>query len=160
MVNADGGVDHLLQTIAEQATAEAHGAAPVRHQWIPDTLAEAEAAAITDIDLLQAVIYYRTERGHHPNSTNHRHYLSDALILADSPAWHRLRSPFWRSPALGTTRCTMCQSTSIRQWTDSKSSLSVTWRYCRISLPPPCWTSVLGQAAADAFAFTPPADNP
>jgi len=34
-----------------------------------------------DIDMLQAITYYRTERGQHANSTNRRHYLSDALIL-------------------------------------------------------------------------------
>lgn len=81
MVAADGGVNRLLETVAAQAIDEAHGAAPVLHQWIPDTLAEAEKAGIADIDTLQAVTYYRTERGQHPNSTNRRHYLSDAFIL-------------------------------------------------------------------------------
>lgn len=81
MVGADSGVVRLLDTVAGQANAEARGAPAVRHQWIPDTLAQAEASGITDIDLLQAVTYYRTERGQHPNSTNRRHYLSDALII-------------------------------------------------------------------------------
>ncbi|VTQ54497.1 Uncharacterised protein [Campylobacter jejuni] len=30
---------------------------------------------------MPAITYYRTERGQHANSTNRRHYLSDALIL-------------------------------------------------------------------------------
>lgn len=81
MVAADDGLNRLLETIAAQAIDEAHGAAPVLHQWIPDTLAEAKAAGIADIDMLQAITYYRTERGQHANSTNRRHYLSDALIL-------------------------------------------------------------------------------
>ncbi|CAM4037218.1 alpha/beta hydrolase [Rahnella bruchi] len=81
MVAADDGLSRLLETIAAQAIDEAHGAAPVLHQWIPDTLAEAKAAGITDIDMLQAITYCRTERGQHANSTNRSHYLSDALIL-------------------------------------------------------------------------------
>lgn len=47
----------------------------------PDTLEDTKAAGITDIDVLQAVNYYRTPRGRHENSTNRRHYRSDALIL-------------------------------------------------------------------------------
>lgn len=85
MAVADGGIDHLLETVAAQATDEAHGAAPVLHHWIPDSLAEAETAGIADIDTLQAVTFYRTARGQHPNSTNRRHYLSDALILGFDP---------------------------------------------------------------------------
>lgn len=81
MVAADDGLNRLLETVAAQAIDEAHGAEPVVHQWIPDTLAEAKAAGIADIDMLQAITYYRTERGQHANSTNRRHYLSDALIL-------------------------------------------------------------------------------
>lgn len=81
MVEAEAGALRLLETVAEQASAEARGAEAVRHPWIPDTPAQAEASGVTDIDLLQAVTYYRTERGQHPNSTNRRHYLSDALII-------------------------------------------------------------------------------
>jgi len=81
MLAADDGHNRLLDTVAAQAIDEASGAAPVLHQWIPDTLAEAKAAGIVDIDMLQAITYYRTERGQHANSTNRRHYLSDALIL-------------------------------------------------------------------------------
>ena len=81
MVAADDGLNRLLETVAAQAIDEAHGAEPVVHQWIPNTLAEAKAAGIADIDMLQAITYYRTERGQHANSTNRRHYLSDALIL-------------------------------------------------------------------------------
>lgn len=81
MVAADGGVQRLLDTVAAQATAEALGAPPVRHAWLPDTLAAAAAAGLTDVDLLQAITYYRTARGQHPHATNRRHYVSDALIL-------------------------------------------------------------------------------
>ncbi|MET0290065.1 MAG: alpha/beta hydrolase [Pseudoxanthomonas sp.] len=74
-------VPDTLQAVAAQANAEAHGQPAVRHAWIPDTLDEAHAAGIDDIDVLQAVTYYRTARGQHPASTNRRHALSDALIL-------------------------------------------------------------------------------
>lgn len=78
---ADGGIVALLEKVAAQSVAEANGAPPVRHAWIPDSPAAAQAAGITDVDTLQAVRYYRTERGRHPRSTNRRHYVSDALIL-------------------------------------------------------------------------------
>lgn len=80
-MTAAGSVADLLEDVARQATAEASGGQAVRHPWIPDTLQDAETAGITDIDVLQAVTYYRTARGRHENSTNRRHYRSDALIL-------------------------------------------------------------------------------
>lgn len=78
---ASGSLAGLLEDVARQAIAEARGAEAVRHPWIPDTPRDAEAAGITDIDVLQAVAFYRTPRGCHKNSTNRRHYRSDALIL-------------------------------------------------------------------------------
>lgn len=78
---ASGSLAGLLEDVARQAIAEARGAEAVRHPWIPDTPQDAEAAGITDIDVLQAVAFYRTPRGYHKNSTNRRHYRSDALIL-------------------------------------------------------------------------------
>ncbi|TQS29473.1 alpha/beta hydrolase [Microbispora sp. KK1-11] len=80
-VTASGSVAGLLKDVARQATAEARGGQPVRHPWIPDTVRDAESAGVTDIDVLQAVTYYRTPRGRHERSTNRRHYRSDALIL-------------------------------------------------------------------------------
>jgi fermentation-respiration switch protein FrsA (DUF1100 family) len=49
-----------------------------RLNWLPDTLDDATAAGIDDIDTLQAIRYYRTPRGQHPNSTIRR---SDALLM-------------------------------------------------------------------------------
>jgi hypothetical protein len=34
-----------------------------RVAWLPDTLAEAAAAGLTDIDTTQAITFYRTARG-------------------------------------------------------------------------------------------------
>ncbi|MDD7965352.1 alpha/beta hydrolase [Actinomycetospora lemnae] len=70
-------------------TLDALAAAPVdvadgegaRQPWLPDTVEDARAAGVTDVDLLQAVAYYRTPRGHHPRSTNRRHVRSDPAIL-------------------------------------------------------------------------------
>jgi len=42
---------------------------------------EAEAAGITDIDVLQALKYYRTDRGHYEHSTNSRLSRGDTLLL-------------------------------------------------------------------------------
>ncbi len=52
-----------------------------RDTWLPDTLDDARAAGITDLDTTQAITYYRTERGHHENSTNRRLSRGDALLL-------------------------------------------------------------------------------
>ncbi|MBI5339483.1 MAG: alpha/beta hydrolase [Mycolicibacterium rufum] len=52
-----------------------------RLNWLPDTLDDAKAAGIDDVDTLQAIRYYRTPRGQHPNSTNRRLRRSDALLM-------------------------------------------------------------------------------
>jgi fermentation-respiration switch protein FrsA (DUF1100 family) len=46
-----------------------------------DTLEEATAAGLTDIDTTQAVTYYRTERGGNEHSTNRRLRRGDSLLL-------------------------------------------------------------------------------
>lgn len=76
---ADGPV-RGLEDLARQRTEENRTGALVREQWIPDSTAEAEAAGITDPDLLQAVDYYR-ERARSPYSTNRRLARGDALLI-------------------------------------------------------------------------------
>jgi uncharacterized protein len=76
------GIAGMLDHLAGLATAEATGGEPPRLPWLPDSLDDAKAAGIDDIDVLQAVRFYRTPRGRHENSTNRRHYRGDALILA------------------------------------------------------------------------------
>jgi fermentation-respiration switch protein FrsA (DUF1100 family) len=44
-------------------------------------MAEAEAAGVTDVDLLQALRYYRTERGRNEHSTNRRLTRGDSLLI-------------------------------------------------------------------------------
>ncbi len=57
-----GAVRTRLESVATQRTLEARGGEPARDPWIPDTLEQAEQWGITDVDVLQAVSYYRTPR--------------------------------------------------------------------------------------------------
>lgn len=51
-----------------------------RVDWLPDTLEDARALGITDVDTGQAIRYYRTPRGGNPFSTNRRLLRSDHLL--------------------------------------------------------------------------------
>ncbi len=80
----DGSADavaKMLQAVGKQRTTEARGGEPLLVPWLPDSPEEAEAVGITDRDVLDAVDYYRTPRGHNKNSTNRRSFRSDALLL-------------------------------------------------------------------------------
>lgn len=70
-----------LDAIAKQRTAEARGAEPLITQWIPSSPDDAKAAGITDIDVIEAVDYYTTERGKHPNSPNKLRFTSIANCM-------------------------------------------------------------------------------
>jgi fermentation-respiration switch protein FrsA (DUF1100 family) len=52
-----------------------------RVNWLPDTLEDAAAVGLTDIDTTQAITFYRTERGRMEHSTNRRLSRSDSLLL-------------------------------------------------------------------------------
>jgi len=78
----DGSADTVakkLEAVGKQRTLEARGGAPGLVPWLPDSPEEAEAAGITDRDVLEALDYYRTPRGCNQNSTNRRSFRSDAL---------------------------------------------------------------------------------
>lgn len=70
-----------LQDVAAERTAQASGAAPRRDPWIPDSLADAEAAGITDPELLEAVTFYRESEYRHQNSTNRLLFVSYGSLL-------------------------------------------------------------------------------
>lgn len=70
-----------LDALADARTEESRSGEPTRVKWLPDTLEEAAAAGLTDIDATQAVTYYRTERGRDEHSTNRRLSRSDSLLL-------------------------------------------------------------------------------
>ncbi len=71
-----------LETIAKQRTAEANGEEPNITNWIPNSPEEREEAGITDIDIVEAVKYYCTPRGQHPNSPNKLRFTSMDGVLA------------------------------------------------------------------------------
>ncbi|MFJ8815181.1 alpha/beta hydrolase [Amycolatopsis thermoflava] len=70
-----------LDLLAEARIQEARTGRLTREKWLPDTMGEAEAAGVTDVDLLQALRYYRTERGRNEHSTNRRLARSDSLLI-------------------------------------------------------------------------------
>ncbi|MCD9586457.1 alpha/beta hydrolase [Streptomyces sp. 8ZJF_21] len=76
----DGAVA-TLHTMADARTEETRSGELTRVNWLPDTLEEATAAGLTDIDTTQAVTYYRTERGGNEHSTNRRLSRGDSLLL-------------------------------------------------------------------------------
>ena len=76
-----GALIKALEAVGAQRTAEARGAEPRRDPWIPDSPEEAKAAGITDRDVLDAVDFYRTDRGFNRNSTNRLHFRSVAQLL-------------------------------------------------------------------------------
>ncbi|MEW2128926.1 alpha/beta hydrolase [Streptomyces sp. NPDC005435] len=59
-----------LEAIGRQRTAEARGAEPLLTTYIPNSPEEREKAGIGDVDIVNAVEYYRTPRGQNPNSPN------------------------------------------------------------------------------------------
>jgi uncharacterized protein len=77
---ADGPVAGL-EALAEARIEETRTGTLTRQNWLPDTMEEAEAAGVTDVDLLQAIRFYRTERGQHERSTNRRLTRGDSLLL-------------------------------------------------------------------------------
>lgn len=74
-----------LDALADARTEEARTGVPARVNWLPDTLEDAAAAGLTDIDTTQAITYYRTERGHDEHSTNRRLARGDSLLLGYDP---------------------------------------------------------------------------
>jgi fermentation-respiration switch protein FrsA (DUF1100 family) len=80
-----GGVANtvrLLEEIGRQRTLEARTGQPDLRPWTPAGAEEARSMGITDIDTLEAIDYYRTPRGEHPNSNNQLRFTSVATVLA------------------------------------------------------------------------------
>lgn len=57
----------LAQSIARMRTAQAQGIATEPADLLPESVAAATAAGITDIDVLEATEYYKTARGQQPH---------------------------------------------------------------------------------------------
>ncbi len=69
-----------LDDLADSRRREVQHANLVRVNWLPDTLEDAAAAGIADVDNLQAITYYRT-RARHEYSTNRRLLRSDSVLM-------------------------------------------------------------------------------
>lgn len=78
----EGDVIATLDAIGKQRTAEARGAEPLVNHWIPNSTQERDAAGITDVDVSQAVDYYRTPRGQNACAPNKLRFTSVGSIIA------------------------------------------------------------------------------
>ncbi|MFC5824209.1 alpha/beta hydrolase [Nonomuraea insulae] len=76
----DGSVV-ALDTMADARIEETRTGELTRVNWLPDTLEDAAAAGLTDIDTTQAITFYRTQRGRNEHSTNLRLARGDSLLL-------------------------------------------------------------------------------
>jgi fermentation-respiration switch protein FrsA (DUF1100 family) len=75
----------ILNAVALQRTAEANGTEKLINNWIPNSADEARQAGLEELDLMEAIDYYRTPRGQHPNSCNKLLFTSMAnLIMFDA----------------------------------------------------------------------------
>lgn len=93
MREGDMTADSALKTldaIARQRTAEARGDAPRLTTYIPNSQQERERAGITNVDIVEAIDYYKTPRGQQPGSPNKLRFSSlapavgwDAFFLAE-----------------------------------------------------------------------------
>ncbi|NED37145.1 alpha/beta hydrolase [Streptomyces sp. SID8499] len=66
----ESGALATLEALGRQRTAEARGAEALLTTYIPDSPEEREQAGVTDVDIVNAVEYYRTPRAQSPNSPN------------------------------------------------------------------------------------------
>lgn len=80
-VSPPDGLVQTLEAVGIQRTVEARGGAPRREPWIPDTPEQAQAAGITDREVLDAVDFYRTPRGYNEHSTNRLLFRSTAALM-------------------------------------------------------------------------------
>lgn len=77
-----GNAVRLLEEIGRHRTVEARSGQPEIRHWIPDSPEQAADAGVTDRDVREAVDYFRTARGQHPNSTNRLRFISNAWVIA------------------------------------------------------------------------------
>lgn len=77
-----GNAVRLLEEVGRQRTLEARSGEPGLRPWVPDTPDAATEGGVTEADVLEAVDYYRTPRGQHPNSSNQLRFVSVASVIA------------------------------------------------------------------------------
>lgn len=91
-----GAAIHTLEAVAAQRTAQARGAETKIIGYIPNSQEERIKAGVNDIDIIEAVDYYKTPRGESPNSPNRLRFDSlDKVIAFDAfhLAEHLLTQP-------------------------------------------------------------------
>lgn len=81
-LNREGDVIAALEAIGKQRTAEARGGEPLVTNWIPNSTEERDAAGITEVDVAQAVEYYRTARGQNACAPNKLRFTSLGSVIA------------------------------------------------------------------------------
>jgi fermentation-respiration switch protein FrsA (DUF1100 family) len=79
-----------LDALADARLREARTGVPAREKWLPDTLQEAAAAGMNDVDLRQAITYYLTGRGGNEHATNRRLSRGDSLLFRFEASAERL----------------------------------------------------------------------
>ncbi len=87
---SSGTAIKAMEGISAQRTAQARGAEAALTTYIPQSKAQLESYGIKDVDVVEAVDYYTTERGRQPGSPNKLNVVSvgaayswDAFHLAD-----------------------------------------------------------------------------
>lgn len=88
--NSERNAIQLLEAVGKQRTAEANGTPAFITNWTPASLVEAQQTGDVEMDMAEAIDYYRTPRGEHPRSCNKLLFTSlgatvvfDAFHLAD-----------------------------------------------------------------------------
>ncbi len=71
----------MLDEIGHQRTRQARSGQTPTQPWLPDSRQAAERSGITDMDALEAIDYYQSPRGAHPNSTNELRSTSVASVI-------------------------------------------------------------------------------
>ncbi|HMN70476.1 MAG TPA: alpha/beta hydrolase [Rhodoblastus sp.] len=71
-----------LEGVSAQRTAEARGAKPAITTYIPQSKAQLESYGVTDVDVVEAVDYYTTQRGQKPGSPNKLNVVSTGAAFA------------------------------------------------------------------------------
>lgn len=74
-------ITKVLEEVAKERTKEARGANPMIVQWIPKDKDELAKTGLTNIDVVEAVDYYTTERGKKPGSPNKLNFVSMAEMI-------------------------------------------------------------------------------
>lgn len=70
-----------LEAVGKQRRLEANGAEPMITNWTPNSAEEAQQAGIAELDMLEAIDYYRTPRGQYPTSCNKLLFTSMAALV-------------------------------------------------------------------------------